>query len=100
MIKITVNKESEMIWIQRVIEAGVLNISTPHLLNYVGIPLKQNVTFIKGDDFEDDINRDKLKELKNKFGEHHVSPIYLENILRQEYEEKLRQEKNNENGGD
>ena len=79
MITITVDKESEYMFIRNAIESGVCNFSTPNFYKAMGIPLRQNVTYHKSDDYVDDI-KDKREELLQRF--EGKSMIRIEDELR------------------
>ena len=79
MITVTVDKESEYMFIRNAIESGVCNFSTPNFYKAMGIPLRQNVTYHKSDDYVDDI-KDKREELLQRF--EGKSMIRIENELR------------------
>ena len=79
MIIITVDKESEYMFIRNAIESGVCNFSTPNFYKAMGIPLRQNVTYHKSDDYVDDI-KDKCEELLQRF--EGKSMIRIEDELR------------------
>ena len=79
MITITVDKESEYMFIRNAIESGVCNFSTPNFYKAMGIPLRQNVTYHKSDDYVDDI-KDKREELLQIF--EGKSMIRIEDELR------------------
>ena len=61
MITVTVDKESEYMFIRNAIESDVCNFSTPNFYKAMGIPLRQNATYHKSDATVDD-----LKERINK----------------------------------
>lgn len=79
MITVTVDKESEYMFIRNAIESGVCNFSTPNFYKAMGIPLRQNVTYHKSDDYVDDI-KDKREELLQRF--EGKSMIRIEDELR------------------
>ena len=79
MITVTVDKESEYMFIRNAIESGVCNFSSPNFYKAMGIPLRQNVTYNKSDVYVDDI-KDKRKELEERF--EGKSMIQIENELR------------------
>ena len=79
MITATVDKESEYMFIRNAIESGVCNFSTPNFYKAMGIPLRQNVTYHKSDDYVDDI-KDKREELLQRF--EGKSMIRIEDELR------------------
>ena len=79
MITVTVDKESEYMFIRNAIESGVCNFSTPNFYKAMGIPLRQNVTYHKSDDYVDDI-KDKREELLQRF--EGKSMIWIEDELR------------------
>ena len=79
MITITVDKESEYMFIRNAIESGVCNFSTSNFYKAMGIPLRQNVTYHKSDDYVDDI-KDKREELLQRF--EGKSMIRIEDELR------------------
>ena len=79
MITVTVDKESEYMFIRNAIESGVCNFSTPNFYKAMGIPLRQNVTYHKSDDYVDDI-KDKREELLQRFED--KSMIRIEDELR------------------
>ena len=79
MITVTVDKESEYMFIRNAIESGVCNFSTPNFYKAMGIPLRQNVTYHKSDDYVDDIT-DKREELLQRF--EGKSMIRIEDELR------------------
>ena len=79
MITVTVDKESEYMFIRNAIESGVCNFSTPNFYKAMGIPLRQNVTYHKSDDYVDDI-KDKREELLQIF--EGKSMIRIEDELR------------------
>ena len=79
MITVTVGKESEYMFIRNAIESGVCNFSTPNFYKAMGIPLRQNVTYHKSDDYVDDI-KDKREELLQRF--EGKSMIRIEDELR------------------
>lgn len=57
-IKITIDKLSEFVWLERVIQGGCMNLGrdTVGMFDKVGIPTKQNIQYELSDSFEDDIN--------------------------------------------
>ena len=79
MITVIVDKESEYMFIRNAIESGVCNFSTPNFYKAMGIPLRQNVTYHKSDDYVDDI-KDKREELLQRFES--KSMIRIEDELR------------------
>ena len=79
MITVIVDKESEYMFIRNAIESGVCNFSSPNLYKAMGIPLRQNVTYHKSDDYVDDI-KDKREELLQRF--EGKSMIRIEDELR------------------
>ena len=79
MITVIVDKESEYMFIRNAIESGVCNFSTPNFYKAMGIPLRQNVTYHKSDDYVDDI-KDKREELLQRF--EGKSMIRIEDELR------------------
>ena len=83
MIKIIVEKESEMFWIHKVIQAGVLNASNPYTMDFLGISLRQNIHYEKSDNYEDDI-AEKREEYNKRFANKELTLTQIENILRKE----------------
>lgn len=83
MIEIKVDKRSELEWIKKVIGAGYLNISTPYTLKFLGVPLRQNITYIPSDIYEEDIT-DRIKEFNKRFAESGLVGWQIENTLRNE----------------
>ena len=81
MIEIKVDKESEMIWLNRVLSAGKCNMTTPYTLLYLGVELKQNITFKPSDIYEDDI-KEKRDEFNKRFA--NMRGMDIERILREE----------------
>ena len=81
MITVTVDKESEYIFIRNAIESGVCNFSSPNFYKAMGIPLRQNVTYHKSDDYVDDI-KNKREELEQRFEGKSMSMIQIEHELR------------------
>ena len=79
MITVTVDEESEYMFIRHAIESGVCNFSSPNFYKAMGIPLRQNVTYHKSDDYVDDI-KDKREELLQRFES--KSMIRIEDELR------------------
>ena len=79
MITVIVDKESEYMFIRNAIESGVCNFSSPNFYKAMGIPLRQNVTYHKSDDYVDDI-KDKREELLQRF--EGKSMIRIEDELR------------------
>lgn len=79
MITVTVDKESEYIFIRNAIESGVCNFPSPNFYKAMGIPLRQNVTYHKSDDYVDDI-KNKREELEEIFKG--KSMIQIEHELR------------------
>ena len=79
MITVIVDKESEYMFIRHAIESGVCNFSSPNFYKAMGIPLRQNVTYHKSDDYVDDI-KDKREELLQRF--EGKSMIRIEDELR------------------
>ena len=79
MITVTVDKESEYMFIRNAIESGVCNFSSPNFYKAMSIPLRQNVTYHKSDDYVDDI-KDKREELLQRF--EGKSMIRIEDELR------------------
>ena len=79
MITVTVDKESEYMFIRNVIESGVCNFSSPNFYKAIGIPLRQNVTYHKSDDYVDDI-KNKREKLLQRFES--KSMIRIEDELR------------------
>ena len=79
MITVIVDKESEYMFIRNAIESGVCNFSTPNFYKAMGIPLRQNVTYHKSNDYVDDI-KDKREELLQRF--EGKSMIRIEDELR------------------
>ena len=55
MIQIIFDKESEFRWIKNALESGVMNISNPHTLRAMGVPLKQEINYKASDNYENDI---------------------------------------------
>ena len=66
MIKITFDKESEFVWIKNVIENGILNFrdGDPFVETFKkhDLSLNQKVTYIKSDNYEDDLVEAREKE--------------------------------------
>lgn len=87
MIEIKVDKESELIWLRNVIGSGVLNTDQKYTMNFLGVPLKQNVTYKPSDNYEDDI-KEKREEYNRRFADKGLRRMDVERILRAEYEDK------------
>jgi len=87
MIEIRIDKESEFIWLQNVINAGVLNSCQGYTMKFLGIPLNQNVTFIKSDNYEDDI-KEKREEFNRRFADKGLRGMDVERILKEEYKKE------------
>ena len=66
MIKITFDKESEFVWLKYVIRNGVLNLREgDHFVKTFkkhDLSLNQKVTYIKSDNYEDDLVEAREKE--------------------------------------
>ena len=66
MIKITYDKESEFVWIKNVIENGILNFrdGDPFVETFKkhDLSLNQKVTYVKSDNYEDDLVEAREKE--------------------------------------
>lgn len=86
MIEIKVDKASEFYWIKNVIDSGVMNLSNPYSLIYLGVKLNQKVTYKLSDNYEDDI-KEKVEEYKKRLAKFGRSSD-LENILKKELFEK------------
>ena len=87
MIEIKVDKESEMIWLQNIIGAGVLNTSQKYTMNFLGVPLTQNVTYKPSDNYEDDV-KEKREEYNRRFADKGLRRMDIERILQEEYEKE------------
>jgi hypothetical protein len=83
MIEIKVDKESELIWIENVINAGKANFKYPCSLMSLGISLSQEIKCIPSDAYEDDI-KEKREEFKKRFEDRELSSNKIEDILRDE----------------
>jgi hypothetical protein len=83
MIEIKVDKESEMIWLQNIIGAGVLNTDQAYTMKFLGVPLKQNITYKPSDDYEDDVE-EKREEFNRRFGNKGLRRREIEQILKKE----------------
>ena len=86
MIEIKVDKESEMMWLQNIISAGVLNTSQKYTMKFLGVPLRQNITYKQSDNYEDDI-KEKREEYNKRFASKGLRRMDVEDILREEYQE-------------
>ena len=66
-IVITIDKRSELEWVQTVLGTGVINISSREAekLKELGVDLKQNVTYKPSDIYEEDIT-DQIKKHNEK----------------------------------
>ena len=66
MIKITFDKESEFVWLKYVIGNGVLNLREgDHFVEAFkkhDLSLNQKVTYVKSDNYEDDLVEAREKE--------------------------------------
>lgn len=66
MIKITFDKESEFVWLKYVIRNGVLNLrdGDPFVETFKkhDLSLNQKVTYVKSDNYEDDLVEAREKE--------------------------------------
>ena len=66
MIKITFDKESEFVWLKYVIGNGVLNLrdGDPFVETFKkhDLSLNQKVTYVKSDNYEDDLVEAREKE--------------------------------------
>lgn len=66
MIKITFDKESEFMWLKYVIRNGVLNLrdGDPFVETFKkhDLSLNQKVTYVKSDNYEDDLVEAREKE--------------------------------------
>ena len=91
MIEIKVDKESEAIWIQNIIGAGVLNTSQAYTMNFLGIPLHQEVIYKPSDNYEDDI-KEKREEYNKRFANKGLRVMDIERILREEYENEQKKD--------
>ena len=89
MIEIIVDKESEMIWLQNIINAGVLNTSQRYTMNFLGVPMRQDVTYKQSDHYEDDI-KEKREEYNRRFADKGLRRMDVEEILRKEYQESTK----------
>ncbi len=87
MIRITVDKESELLWLQSVLSAGSLNISDQYTLKYLGVDLRQNINFKKSDAYEDDV-KEKREEYNRRFKDSGLRKMDIERLLREELLEK------------
>lgn len=83
MIEIKVDKRSELEWITRAIGSGVLNSSEACILNFLGVPLQQEVTYKPSDIYEEDIT-DKIEEFNKRFAGSGLVGWQIEEILRKE----------------
>ena len=72
MIEIKVDKASEFYWIKNVIDSGVMNLSNPYSLIYLGVKLNQKVTYKLSDNYADDI-KEKVEEY-NQETEEYLDP--------------------------
>ena len=86
MIEIKVDKESEIVWLNNVLSAGVLNSNQTYTMNFLGVPLRQDIHYIKSDDYEDDI-KEKREEYHNRFDDTGLRLMDIEEILRKEYKQ-------------
>lgn len=82
MITVTVDSEKEFMYIQQMLEAGSLNYAYPNIIEYLGIPLRQTVHFVKGENYVDD-----LKDAQEAFNKR------FEGMTSYEIEEFLRNKK-------
>ena len=82
MIEIKVDKESEVVWLDSVINAGIINNTQGYTFKFLGIPLNQNVNYTKSDDYEDDI-KEKRDEYNKRFAG--LTGMQVNEILRKEY---------------
>ena len=87
MIEIKVDKESEMIWLQNIIGAGVLNTTQTYTMNFLGVSLKQNVTYKLSDNYEDDV-KEKREEYNRRFAYKGLRRMDVEKILQEEYKKE------------
>lgn len=83
MIEIKIDKESELLWLRSVLDAGACNLFTPYTLKYLGVNLKQNVTFKPSDVYENDI-KEKIDEYNKRFPDNNITRMKAESILRDE----------------
>lgn len=86
-IKISFDKESEFLWIKEIIDAGVLNGSHDRLtiLKYLGVSMKQSVTYSPNDNYEDD-TKEKREEYNKKFSQ--LNPRQAAAVIRAEMEDE------------
>lgn len=83
MIEIKVDKASEMLWLNSVLNAGTCNLPNPYTLKFLGVDQKQNVTFKPSDIYENDI-KEKIDEYNKRFPDNNITRMKAESILREE----------------
>ena len=87
MIEIKFDKESEWVWLKNIIGAGTLNTTQAYTMNFLGVPLTQNVKYVASDYYEDDI-KEKREEYNRRFADKGLRGVDIEAILRKEYQER------------
>ena len=90
MIQIIFDKESEFRWIKNALESGVMNISNPHTLRAMGVPLKQEINYKASDNYENDI-KEKTEALLKRF--EGMRFMDIERTLSNEYWEQRKKQK-------
>lgn len=89
MIEIKVDKESEMIWLQNIIGAGVLNTTQKYTMIFLGVSMTQNITYKQSNNYEDDVE-EKREEYNRRFTDKGLRLMDIEEILRKEYQESTK----------
>ena len=89
MIEIKVDKETEMIWLQNIIGAGVLNTTQKYTMIFLGVSMTQNITYKQSNNYEDDVE-EKREEYNRRFTDKGLRLMDIEEILRKEYQESTK----------
>lgn len=84
MIRVVVDKGSELMWVQQILESGSEHCDYPHFLRALGIDLQQHVHFDKTEGYVDDIS-ETSKELMSQF-DGKTNMEYVEWVLGKRYQ--------------
>lgn len=84
MIRVVVDKGSELMWVQQILESGSEHCDYPHFLRALGIDLQQRVHFDKTEGYVDDISETSKKLMSQFDGKTNME--YVERVLGKRYQ--------------
>ena len=85
MIEVTIDKESEILWLDSILRSGILNAQNSNMFKFFNIPVSQEIIYIKSEEYVDDI-KDKREEFNKRF--EGLTPQEINKILEKEFKDK------------